>query len=42
MKTLFCIDASGSVNGQNFYHKITKNIFDKFYKSGDIIYLWGS
>ena len=42
MKTLFCIDASGSVGGQKFYHKITKTIFDKFYKLGDIIHLWGS
>ena len=42
MKTLFCIDASGSVRGQKFYHKVTKNIFDKFYKLGDLIHLWGS
>ena len=42
MKTLFCIDASGSVGGQTLYHNVTANIFNKFYKKEDIIYLWGS
>ena len=42
MKTLFCIDASGSVGGQALYHTVTKIIFNKFYKIGDLIYLWGS
>lgn len=42
MKTLFCIDASGSVEQQTTYHKVTKITFNKFYKNGDIIYLWGS
>ena len=42
MKTIFCIDASGSVGGQNIYHNVTRNTFNKFYKNGDIIYIWGS
>ena len=42
MKTLFCIDTSGSVGGQTLYHNVTANIFNKFYKKEDIIYLWGS
>ena len=42
MKTLFCIDASGSVGGQTIYHNVTRNIFNKFYKNGDLIWLWGS
>ena len=42
MKTLFCIDASESVKGKTTYHNVTKNIFNKFYKNGDIIWLWGS
>ena len=42
MKTLFCIDASGSVGGSQLYHKVTRSIFNDFYKNGDIIYLWGS
>ena len=42
MKSLFCIDASGSVGGSTLYHNVTRNIFNKFYKSGDIIHLWGS
>ena len=42
MKTIFCIDASGSVNGVTLYHNVTRTIFNKFYKNGDIIYLWGS
>ena len=41
MKTLFCIDASGSVSRSSLYHNITKRIFNEFYKSGDLIYLWG-
>ena len=42
MKTIFCIDASGSVDGVTTYHNVTRNIFNKFYKSGDLIWLWGS
>ena len=42
MKTLFCIDASGSVGGVTTYHNVTRNIFNKFYKNGDLIWLWGS
>ena len=42
MKTLFCIDASGSVGGVVTYHNVTRNIFNKFYKNGDLIWLWGS
>lgn len=41
MKTIFCIDASGSVGGSTLYHNVTKRIFDKFYKKEDLIYLWG-
>ena len=41
MKTLFCIDASGSVDGVTTYHNVTRNIFNKFYKNGDLIWLWG-
>ena len=42
MKTLFCIDASGSVGGQSLYHNVTRKIFNNYYKNGDLIYLWGS
>ena len=42
MKTIFCIDASGSVDGVTLYHNVTRTIFNKFYKNGDLIYLWGS
>ena len=42
MKTLFCIDASGSVRGETTYHNVTRNIFNTFYKNGDLIWLWGS
>ena len=41
MKTLFCIDASGSVSGESLYHDTTRKIFGN-YKSGDLIYLWGT
>ena len=42
MKTLFCIDNSGSVSGESLYHNTTREIFGKYYKSGDLIYLWGT
>jgi len=42
MKTLFCVDASGSVGSCTLYHNVTRNIFNKFHKYGDLIYLWGS
>ena len=42
MKTIFCADASGSVGGSSLYHNVVRKIFNKFYKSGDIIYIWGS
>lgn len=42
MKTLFCIDASGSVGGSTLFHNVTRTIFDKFHKNGDLIHLWGS
>ena len=46
MKTIFCIDASGSVIGTSpgeiAYHNVTGKILNNFYKNGDIIYLWGS
>ena len=42
MKTIFCIDASGSVIGSSpgkiAYHNVTGKILNKFYKNGDIIY----
>ena len=41
MKTIFCIDASGSVGGQATYHNVTRYIFNTFYKNGDLIWLWG-
>lgn len=41
MKTLFCIDASGSVGGATTYHNVTRNIINTFYKNGDLIWLWG-
>ena len=40
MKTLFCIDCSGSVEKCVLYHNVTKKIFNEFYKNGDLIYLW--
>ena len=40
-KAIFCVDASGSVSSSTLYHNVTRNIFNKFYKSGDIIYTWG-
>ena len=42
MKTLFCVDASGSVGGGTLFHNITRNIFNKFHKYGGLNYLWGS
>lgn len=41
MKTLFCIEASGSVRNSSLYHKVTREIFNNF-SNGDLIYLWGS
>ena len=41
MKTLFCIDNSGSVSGESLYHNTTRKILGN-YKSGDLIYLWGT
>ena len=42
IKTLFCIDASESVRGNITYHNVIRNLFNKFYKNGDLIWLWGS
>ena len=42
MKTIFCVDASGSVGGSTTFHNVTRKIFNNFYKNGDLIYLWGS
>lgn len=40
--TLFAVDASGSVVGENLYHTETAKIINEYYKIGDEIALWGS
>ena len=42
MKTIFCVDASGSVGGSTLYHNVTRKIFNKFYKNGDPTHPRGS
>ena len=44
MKTLFCIDDSGSTNLSNFYNEELKDIIGFYYikNRGDIFYLWNS
>jgi len=40
---LFCFDNSGSVESiADIYFSTCKEIIDKYYKNGDIFYLWGS
>ena len=42
MKTLFCIDDSGSTENVSFYYNELKDIIEKYYiiDRGDIFYLW--
>jgi len=42
MKTLFCIDDSGSTDESEFYFNELKDIFNSYYNEnrGDIIYFW--
>ena len=44
MKTLFCIDDSGSTDGSEFYYSELKDIISSYYveERGDIFYLWNS
>ena len=44
MKTLFCIDDSGSTNGSKFYYSEVKNIISNYYmkNKGDLFYLWNN
>ena len=43
MKTLFAIDCSGSVEGNELYHKELNKIMEEYYKNNDdIIYMWDS
>ena len=42
MKTIFCVDASGSVSGASLYHNVIRKILNNYYKCGDIIYIQGS
>ena len=42
MRTLFCIDDSGSTEYDKFYYNEVKNIIERYYdeKRGDILYFW--
>ena len=44
MKTLFAVDCSGSISGENNYFKILKELRETYYNSyrGDKFYTWGS
>jgi hypothetical protein len=42
LKTLFAFDNSGSISGNSTYFNEIYRIVDKYYKSGDKFYLWGS
>ena len=40
MKILFAIDCSYSIKGKKLYFNELEKIMDKYYKNGDIIYIW--
>ena len=40
MKILFAIDCSGSTIRKKLYFNELEKIMDKYYKNGDLIYIW--
>lgn len=42
LRTLFAIDHSGSVHNFAVYHNKLRQIFNQYYKNGDVIITWGS
>ncbi|KAK8835984.1 hypothetical protein M9Y10_040181 [Tritrichomonas musculus] len=40
LQTIFAVDISGSISGNDYYHHILEKIFDMNYKNGDLVLLW--
>ena len=39
---LFCFDNSGSISGNTLYFTTCTELINKYYKNGDLFYLWGT
>ena len=42
LMNLFCFDNSGSINNNELYFSTCQEIIDKYYKEGDIFYIWNN